>query len=159
VVEITTLIAETFDTLECHELGKVHWEWSSRFTSRMGDADLISKRMRFSRPLWSNASSAQRRETIVHEACHIATQELFDNAAWTRPHGREWLQVMEWAGYPNADACHLVSRHGAASVARASCNCRQHEVSLAAAKKHMSGRAVISCRYCRAKLMFVLEDL
>ena len=157
--EITSLIADTLRRVECMGMGPVRWDWSSRFTSRMGDANLETNVIRFSRPLWPNASVAERRETVVHEACHLATQELFDDAAWDRDHGPEWRQVMDWAGYPHAEACHLVSRRGAVAIARGVCKCRTHEIRLARARRHMAGRALLRCRRCGEDLTFVLEDL
>jgi SprT protein len=48
--------------------------WNSRFTRRLGDAAYNSTtfraRVRLSVPLWPRASEVDRRETVIHEACH-----------------------------------------------------------------------------------------
>ena len=50
-------------------------EWSLRFTRRMGDATYspinYGARIRLSIPLWPRASEEDRRETVIHEACHV----------------------------------------------------------------------------------------
>ena len=50
-------------------------EWNPRFTRRLGDAGYSSTtyraRIRLSIPLWPRSTEEDRRETVVHEACHI----------------------------------------------------------------------------------------
>jgi len=70
-------------------------EWSSRFTRRLGDAVYFRStglgRIRLSIPLWSRASEQERRETVIHEACHVIVDSKFGNA---KQHGVEWKAAM-----------------------------------------------------------------
>lgn len=159
VREITEVIEWTLVETGFVDLD-VHWTWSPRFTARMGDACLNTNVLRFSRPLWPAAPPRERRETIVHEVCHLVAYAEFGRVADDYPHGAEWREVMSWAGYPNAQACHVVQRHGAvASVARAFCACAKHEVSLTKARRHVSGRSRLTCDRCKQPLLIATEDL
>lgn len=86
--------------------------FNSRFTSRMGDANWHEGLIRLSAPLWPYASFQERKETVVHETCHIACHYLFnrltDSSKWAKAHGPEWRWCMEQVGYPNAKRCHTV---------------------------------------------------
>jgi SprT protein len=159
VQEITDLIRSTLVQV-AHEDLEIHWRWSSRFTSRMGDANYRTGELRFSRPLWPVASLDERRETIVHEVCHLVTYAEFGIDGWRASHGREWREVMSWAGYPDAKPYHAVPRYGVvSSIARAFCSCRTHEVSLTRAKRHVKGRTTLTCDRCDQPLFIATEDL
>ena len=75
-------------------------EWNPRFTRRIGDAGYSSvtfrARLRLSRPLWPRALEEDRRETVIHEACHIIVGYRFGFAA--TPHGSEWRLAMKNCG-------------------------------------------------------------
>lgn len=70
-------------------------EWNARFTRRMGDGMYSPTRMlgriRLSVPLWGRASEQDRRETVIHEACHVIA---FYKDANATSHGVEWRQAM-----------------------------------------------------------------
>ena len=70
-------------------------EWNSRFTRRLGDAAYNSVtfrgRIRLSTPLWPRGSEVDRRETVIHEACHIIVGYQFGQVA---QHGSEWKEAM-----------------------------------------------------------------
>jgi len=69
--------------------------WNRRFTRKLGDA-IYSKsrqrgRIRLSVPLWERCSETQKRETTIHEACHVVVGYKFRNDIGNiKPHGREW---------------------------------------------------------------------
>jgi SprT protein len=71
-------------------------EWNSRFTRRLGDAAYNSvtfrARIRLSIPLWPRTSERDRRETVIHEACHIIV--AFKHGFAAAPHGSEWKAAM-----------------------------------------------------------------
>jgi len=50
-------------------------EWNPRFTRRLGDAGYshvtFRATIRLSIPLWPRATDQDRRETVIHEVCHI----------------------------------------------------------------------------------------
>ena len=90
-------------------------EWNPRFTRRLGDAGYSSTtyraRIRLSIPLWPRASDRDRRETVIHEACHIIVGYRFGFAA--APHGEKWKQAMRNCGVEPL-RLHSVDRTGLA---------------------------------------------
>ncbi len=74
-------------------------EWNPRFTRRLGDASYshvtFRARIRLSIPLWPRASERDRRETVIHEACHIIVGYRH---GFVVPHGSEWKQAMKNCG-------------------------------------------------------------
>lgn len=86
-------------------------EWNPRFTRRLGDAGYSSitfrARIRLSSPLWPRTPEIDRRETVIHEACHIIVG--FAAAA----HGSEWKEAMENCGVEPL-RLHSVDRTGLA---------------------------------------------
>jgi SprT protein len=92
-------------------------EWNARFTRRMGDAlyspSTFRARIRLSIPLWERASEQDRRETVIHEACHLVVFYKHPNAA---QHGPEWREAMRNCGVEpqrthNVDRTGLVRRN------------------------------------------------
>jgi SprT protein len=75
-------------------------EWNRRFTRRLGDGgyNLRTKgaRIRLSIPLWPRTSEQERRETVIHEACHCIVG--FKHGQVARPHGGKWKQAMGACG-------------------------------------------------------------
>jgi len=71
--------------------------WNKRFIRKFAEAaygaNPIRGIIRISPVIWERASEADRRETIIHETCHIAAFHLNQGKAIT-PHGVEWRQAM-----------------------------------------------------------------
>lgn len=86
---------------------KLRIEWKDSFTARMGDANSVLLRVRFSVPLWSRASERERYETVVHEVCHIVAGVKHHHRV--KPHGAEWRALMREAGV-EPRRCHNVDR-------------------------------------------------
>lgn len=75
--------------------------FNNRFTNRLGDATYIrvsnSGILRFSRKLWDYASPDERRECVIHEACHLVAEKISPNE--TRDgHGPTWQSLMRIMG-------------------------------------------------------------
>lgn len=91
-------------------------EWNRRFTRRLGDAAYspinYGARIRLSIPLWPRASEADRRETVIHEACHIIAVYKFGGYVVV-PHGPEWKEAMKNCGVEPLRT-HAVDRSGLA---------------------------------------------
>lgn len=65
-------------------------------------------RIRLSVPLWERASEQDRRETVIHEACHVV---VFYKDGNSSSHGLEWREAMLNCGVePNRT--HSVDRTG-----------------------------------------------
>ena len=90
-------------------------EWNPRFTRRLGDAGYNSTtfraRIRLRLPLWPRTSEQDRRETVIHEACHIIVGYKHGFAA--APHGHEWRRAMKNCGVEPL-RLHTVDRTGLA---------------------------------------------
>ena len=90
-------------------------EWNRRFTRRLGDAAYRSTtfraRIRLSLPLWPRTTEEDRRETVIHETCHLIAFYKFGQVA--APHGTEWKEAMQNCGI-QPTRLHSVDRTGLA---------------------------------------------
>lgn len=70
--------------------------WNKRFIRKFAEAGYgacpIRAIIRLSPLIWERASETDRRETIIHEACHIVAFHL--HGTKIKPHGIEWQQAM-----------------------------------------------------------------
>jgi SprT protein len=89
-------------------------EWNGRFTKRLGDAGYSSvtfrARIRLSIPLWPRATEEDRRETVIHETCHLIA---FYKHGVVAAHGHEWRLAMKNCGVEPL-RLHSVDRSGLA---------------------------------------------
>ena len=104
-------------------------EWNRRFTRRLGDGMWSPTRMlariRLSVPLWGRALEEDRKETVIHETCHII---VFYKHATADPHGPEWREAMKNCGLEPVRT-HDVDRTGVARRQRlfVLCDCPKEE--------------------------------
>jgi SprT protein len=104
-------------------------EWNTRFTRRMGDGmfspSKMMGRIRLSVPLWGRASEQDRRESVIHEACHVI---VFYNDRNAASHGAEWREAMKRCGV-DPQRTHTVDRTGLVRRKRlfVLCNCPKDE--------------------------------
>jgi len=161
-------------------------EWNTKFTSRLGDAcyvnvaslpswrklpkkynkyiiDGIVARLRFSAPIWPRANETERYQTVVHEVCHLVTshEAFLENRPRPEAHGWEWKRTMRRAGV-RPERCHHVNTKGLGSKKSrktevAHCNCRDHSITPAMARKIGKGHLYI-CRDCKAYLILGSKD-
>lgn len=140
-------------------------EFNNRFTCRMGDASFQKTAtghraiIRLSGPLWPRATQEQRRNTVIHEACHIIDAYL--NGGSGSPHGRNWKSLMRQCGISNPSACHNVDRTGLKRNTKnylARCGCRTHTIGKIRAKRIMSGEANYRCLKCNEKIRLINEN-
>jgi len=139
--------------------------FNSRFTRRMGDASAKKNydwrptlEIRLSLPLWPRATEEERRETVIHEACHIIDYVINGKMCG---HGRPWKRLMEMCGLRaerKSMRCHSVDRTGLsrrrARVA-ATCMCGVvSEIGPIQAKK-IRGGSVYRCRRCKTPVNLV----
>ena len=87
-------------------------EFNSRFTRRLGDGGYdpatFRASIRLSIPLWGRASEIDKRETVIHEACHVVVGFKFGQVA---AHGFEWKAAMGACGVEPLRT-HSVNRTG-----------------------------------------------
>jgi len=90
-------------------------EWNPRFTRRMGDAMYspitYQARIRLSLALWPRACEEDRRETAIHEACHIIVK--YKVGPLVADHGPAWKAAMRNCGVEPLRT-HSVDRTGLA---------------------------------------------
>jgi len=170
---------ETLRVLGREDLLPMLWiDWRTRFTSRMGDAMYTKSHrvqrnleqfrndngficcVRFSVPLWLRASEEERRETVIHEICHLVTSHEARLAGVTveKSHGPEWKAVMRRAGV-TPKRCHNVNNNGLSKrkTIQTTCNCEHgHSVTPLVAGRILNG-VKYTCGACKARL--VLGDL
>jgi SprT protein len=90
-------------------------KWNPRFTRRMGDGhyNIAGYRatIRLSLPLWPRATEEDRKDTVIHETCHVIVGYMF---GWTvPPHGLQWQEAMKRCGL-QPERLHSVDRTGLA---------------------------------------------
>ena len=173
-----TAAAQALSTLRAlgrEDLLPMLWiDWRTRFTSRMGDAMYAGKGarvqrnlekfrnadgticcVRFSVPLWLRASEEERRETVIHEICHLVTRHEAKLAGVKveKSHGPEWKAVMRRAGV-TPKRCHNVNVGGLGKkVIPCGCNCKDghHVTPLVAGRIAING-AKYTCGRCKPPL-------
>jgi SprT protein len=139
--------------------GRIRVTWSGRFVSRMGDARWDAVRgglIRLSRPLWPRASPEERRETVVHEACHVIADYRFGGK---QGHGPRWRQMMALCGYAAPQRCHSVNREAIQQrrrrkrvEVRARCGCAEGVILGPVQARRLRGGAVYHCRRCSQRV-------
>jgi predicted SprT family Zn-dependent metalloprotease len=96
---IRGLIDKTLQQLE-HDNIAVQWRFDGRLTRSLGIAHWPEDLVLLSIPQWHRIPARERRETIVHEVCHLTTWHelgyIPDNH-----HCDMWHQHMDHCGYDN----------------------------------------------------------
>jgi predicted SprT family Zn-dependent metalloprotease len=98
--QVVSWALEAFNAngLSYKELGEVEVKFSKAMKVRAGVAKLMlktkEKQLILSIPLWERSTEAQRRHTVMHEACHLA--DFFIRG--TSDHGPVWQQRMQACG-------------------------------------------------------------
>lgn len=165
---------ETLRALGREDLIALLWiDWKERFTSRMGDALYATKdqrvrrsserfridgticRCRFSIPLWLRATESERRQTVIHEVCHLvaAHEAHLAGRKVSSPHGREWKAVMRRAGV-TPKRCHNVNNKGLGKkTIPAKCSCGEHYVTPLVGGRIIVLQRVYTCGRCHGQLL------
>ena len=71
--------------------------WSKLFTRTIGVADWGLRVIRLSVSLWKQMTTEQRRETIIHEVCHILCGNILCSVE-KESHGPNWQAFMRKCG-------------------------------------------------------------
>lgn len=165
----------TLRTLGREDLIGLLWiDWKSRFTSRMGDALYASAdqrvrrsserfrvngtvcRVRFSVPLWPRATEEERKQTVIHEICHLvaAHEAHLAGRKVSSSHGHEWKAVMRRAG-AEPKRCHNVNSKGLGKkVIPCNCNCEDgHHVTPLVAGRILINGAKYTCGRCHSQIL------
>lgn len=129
---------------------KIVFRFRKRFTRILGQAFAQRKLLEFSAPLWARASESERKQVVIHEACHIIA--YFKYGYDIKPHGREWKMCMEEAGAMPL-RCHSVNRNGLKRQYvkyEVSCECVTVWIGHVRAAQVREGK--LACKRCKVKL-------
>jgi SprT protein len=131
--------------------------WNYRFTNLIGKASFRKKEktwlplVELSAKLWNFIDEKERRESLIHEACHLFAFEKFTKRQGKiiRGHGPEWKEMMALCGYPDADIRKEAPAPTLSKMYLVFCRCRKHFIT-----PQMMGRvkrgARLYCPECRA---------
>lgn len=151
IPEALTLVREVYTKLGDHSLAdKIRIEFNPRLTSCMGTARFSQKVIHLSLPLWRRATTKQRRDLIIHEACHLFAEHRCGSEI--RSHGAEWRYFMCKAGIePSA-------KHDVQPLNRffIRCNCGTVSCSRCVVDQLMAGDDT-SCQVCHTALLYVSD--
>jgi len=155
---VSVWIGQTLTTLDRLDiLDDLKVEWNPRFTSKMGSARIkaLAREMsvRFSMPLWPRATPKERRETTVHEVCHIVAYQIaWEQGEKIQPHGPEWQALMLRCGV-QPERTHSVDNKGLSKRKRinVSCGCQTIDVTPYVAGRMAAG-VTYRCRRCKVQL-------
>jgi SprT protein len=148
---------EALELLSCSVVLRI--EFNTRFTARMGDATYktpYGPRIRLSEPMWPRISQNQRKDTVIHEVCHIKVRhdDVTTGRRRSKPHGLEWQHAMRTCGLePQVTHDFDVSQlAGSRRKARAYCGCdKPHMITPQRLNKIIRG-AQYRCRRCKEHL-------
>ena len=94
-VEITDLVQSTFAHVGSNKYAEtVSWKWNTRFRVCLGRAYFDMMQLEFSTYLWRMAKPEERINTVIHEACHLAADKLYEH----QEHGEPWQYLMLLCG-------------------------------------------------------------
>ncbi len=130
-------------------------EFNKRFTSRMGDANGRKMLIRLSAPLWTVASEKQKRETVIHELCHIVDYYIHERSSH---HGEPWKILMRQCGL-EPQRCHVVDTAKFKKKRmryRYACSCGKGVTTKVAYNRIKRG-VVYRCRTCKEEITLTGE--
>lgn len=91
---VETQVRETLSFFKLSHI-PVKIRWSNAYTRVMGRAKTNKSRtefeVSFSDKLWDRATTEQKKNTVIHEVCHIV---CFIRHPFAKAHGYEWKQLM-----------------------------------------------------------------
>jgi SprT protein len=142
---------------DCHGrpdiVDRIQLEWSNRMTNAMGRASRkgweTDYTIKLSTKLFARASDAEKRQTVIHEACHIIDAIINDVRM---SHGPSWKDCMRRADCEPL-RCHSVSNAGLVKAYHYTCPNGCHEFMLSA-RMHNSvlrGKHRI-CKTCKSRI-------
>lgn len=156
---LTPLQIKEYTKIACEANGmpdfwkEIKFKWLNKLKSRAGDA---SKKngvylMRLSIPLFSRATEEQKKETVIHEVCHLIN---FKQGLYNEKHGDFWRTAMIRSGYPNPQRCHKIDRTGLYKPQdriEMVCDCRSHAISKRRYNSFLRG-TIYRCNFCRSSI-------
>lgn len=145
--------------------------WSNRLKTTAGHASNQTV-ITLSNALWERANYEQRKETIVHETCHLIVQRRRDKIIAHgnyfadyqddeerdnyRCHGIAWQKAMITCGYENPKRCHTIKP--VRRLFKYACPCTVHLIKIRMHNKFMRKEIHgIRCNRCGEMCRFIGE--
>lgn len=156
---IKSIVDSTLDKLDYTKLSDVIVvEFNGRFTQLAGRAKYRDNKIELSTKLWEVSSEDQRRETVVHETCHIVVRNQFGSAI--QSHGYEWRSAMIKCGYYNPQRCHTIDRQSIPRQKRRKyrygCRCGDsHVIGAVRHSRIANNKATYRCKRCRQTIVYI----
>ena len=101
-----------------------------------------------SQGIWNKTNDEERKDTAVHEACHILDHILNGSMSG---HGNKWKRLMHLCGYPDAKRSHSVNLSGIDGRFDCRCTGCGHESTLGKIQVNKMKRYGVEyiCRKCK----------
>jgi len=111
--DIEDLMRETCKTCGIPEIfPEIVWRFEKRFTVTLGQAEFWTDSngkdnwlVRYAAGMWIPIGSKARKNTIVHEICHVAVERIYGHCSKPGPgqervldHGKQWRELMRRCG-------------------------------------------------------------
>jgi SprT protein len=142
--EIRQVVQETLEKLGRTDV-QARVMWNRRFKSRIADASAKSGLIRIGILPWSLMDDATRRETIIHETCHLVTPDH---------HGRQWRAAMRRCGVEPRRTCDNEELKGLHKPkprpVAARCGCGEHPITKTLGRRIANGVAQYRCGRCKS---------
>lgn len=71
-------------------------QFSNRLVTTWGRA--WSNKIELSTLLWVSGSETDKKDTVIHETCHIIVKRKYGSESTIKSHGKEWQLCMKIAG-------------------------------------------------------------
>jgi len=120
--EIQALTKETCETCGIMDIyPDIEWKFEKRFKTTLGEAsywaDSEGKNywlIKYSSLMWLPLGDTGRKNTVVHEVCHLAVERLYGHCSRPKKgqervldHGKHWQDLMKKCGEdPFLKVCH-----------------------------------------------------
>lgn len=76
----------------------IRFKFNNRLTRIWGRAWQPNNLIELSTLLWLAGSEQDKKDTIIHEACHIIVWHKYGNTPDIKHHGKEWKMCMTLSG-------------------------------------------------------------
>lgn len=158
---------------DCPELGcKIPIYFNSRFTAKLGRARMFythNKKVlsdfyiEFAAKIWPTTPEDCKRNTAIHEACHVIEAYLY---GWHggKPHGVRWKTLMRQCGekpertFKLKDVgCEHLYRPQKRYVALCGCEGKKHNISAKRRGMIANNTRQYKCRICKQRIMLSCE--
>lgn len=150
--DVKKWVSETLTTLNRDIPIDIRW---GKFSAKLGDARFSNGVgiVRFSSLLWPRATEVERKETVIHEVCHVVARfEANERGERISPHGPQWKALMHRCGVPpsrtHSVKCNDLSVRKKIPV---KCGCREFKITPYVAGRIANG-SVYKCTSCNVAI-------